>query len=82
MSGLKINYPKSEMVTFGMSQEEEARIANKLNCEVVELPMKYLGFMISDKRLGINTFKGIVVKMRHKLQPCKGKHLSSRGGGD
>jgi hypothetical protein len=37
--------------------------------------MKYLGFPISDKRLGINTFKGIVVKMRHKLQPWKGKHL-------
>jgi retron-type reverse transcriptase len=52
MSGLKINYHKSEVVTFGVDKENEDNIANMLNCKVGSLPMKYLGFPISDKRLG------------------------------
>jgi hypothetical protein len=52
MSGLKINYHKSEVVTFGVDKENEDRIANMLNCKVWGVPMKYLGFSISDKRLG------------------------------
>jgi hypothetical protein len=79
MSGLKINYHKSELVSFGLSQEEEDKIVNKLNCEVGVFPMKYLGFPISDIRLGVHSFKGIVVKMGHRLQPWKGRNLSSGG---
>jgi hypothetical protein len=79
MSGLKINYHKSEMVAFGMDREMERGIANMLNCQVGELPMKYLGFPISDKRLGMGTFKDIVGKMRSKLQPWKGENLTWGG---
>lgn len=52
MSGLKINYHKSEVVTFGYEEEQQLRIANALNCKVGHLPMTYLGFPISDKHLG------------------------------
>jgi hypothetical protein len=41
--------------------------------------MKYLGFPISDKRLGMGAFKGIFEKTRSKLQPWKGKNLTSGG---
>jgi hypothetical protein len=34
MSGLKINYHKSEVVTFVVDKENEDRIANMLNCKV------------------------------------------------
>jgi hypothetical protein len=74
MSGLKINYHKSEVVTFGVDKENEDRIANILNCKVGVLPMRYLGFPISDKRLGVNAFRDIVGKLRHRLQPWKRKH--------
>jgi hypothetical protein len=79
MSGLKINYHKSEVATFGVDKENEDSIANMLNCKVGSLPMKYLGFPISDKRLGVKAFRDIVGKLRHRLQPWKGKHLSSGG---
>jgi hypothetical protein len=79
LSRLKINYHKSEVVTFGIGEEEEEKIANMLNCGVGRLPMKYLGFPISDSRLGVNAFKDIVEKMRRKLQPWRGRHLTSRG---
>jgi hypothetical protein len=56
--------------------ETENRIANMLNCNVGRLPMKYLGFPISNKRLGVKAFKSVVDKMRQRLQPWKGKQLT------
>jgi hypothetical protein len=51
MSGLKINYHKSEVIVFGAEEETKIRIANMLNCKLGGLPMRYLGFSISDKKL-------------------------------
>jgi hypothetical protein len=82
MLGLKINYHKSEVVTFGVDEDTELNIAKMLNCSIGKLPIKYLGFPINNKRLGVNAFRGIVEKTRHHLQPWKGKHLTSGGGGD
>ena len=79
MSGLKINYHKSEVIAFGVSSEEQNRIANMLNCKVGSLPMTYMGLPISDSNLGVHSFEGIVEKMRKKLQAWKGKNLSSGG---
>ena len=56
LSGLKINYHKSEVLLFGYSQIEKERKANMLNCKLGELPIKYLGIPVSDKELGINAF--------------------------
>jgi hypothetical protein len=52
LSWLKINYHKSEVVVFGVETETKTKIARRLNCQIGGLPMKYLGFPISDKRLG------------------------------
>jgi hypothetical protein len=41
--------------------------------------MKYLGIPISENRLGISSFMGISDKMRKRLDPWKGKHLSPGG---
>lgn len=79
MSGLKINYHKSEVVTFGYEEEQQRDIANALNCKIGQLPMTYLGFPISDKHLGAKAFGPTVEKMRKKLQPWKGKNLTSGG---
>jgi hypothetical protein len=79
LSGLQINYHKGEVVVFGVETETETKIARMLNCQIGELPMKYLGFPISDKRLGCSAFRDIVGKMGKKLQPWKGKNLNSGG---
>jgi hypothetical protein len=44
MSGLCINYHKSEVVTFGVDEDSKTMIANALNCNKGGLPMKYLDF--------------------------------------
>lgn len=79
ISGVKIDYHKSGVVTFGVSKEIELAIANMLNCKVGQLLMKYLRFPISDKRVGVEAFKGVVDQMRHGLQPWKGKNITSGG---
>jgi hypothetical protein len=76
LSGLNINYHKSEVVTFGVDNETKVRIANMMNCQIGSLPIKYFGFPISDKRLACGAFKSIIDKMRNTLQPWRG------GGGE
>jgi hypothetical protein len=67
MSGLKINFHKSEVYVFGVSQQEKERLANMLNCKLGSWPMKYLGIPIFDQRLGAAAFLGIKDKMRKNL---------------
>jgi hypothetical protein len=67
------------LIAFGILDAEAQEIANMLNCEVGQMPMKYLGFPINAKNLSMGAFSGVVDKMRKKLQPWKGKHLSSGG---
>jgi len=69
MSGLKINYHKSELITFGMDSEEQHAIANMLNCKMGEMPMRYLGFPISSRNVGVGGFKSIIEKMRKSYNP-------------
>lgn len=46
MSGLRINYHKSEVIVLGGSAEEAIRVANIFNCKLASLPMTYLGILI------------------------------------
>jgi hypothetical protein len=39
--------------------------------------MKYLGFPISEKRFRARVFNNIADKMRRRLQPWKGKNITS-----
>jgi hypothetical protein len=77
MSGLKINYNKSEAFVFGMNEVDTIRVANMLNCQLGCLPMKYLGISISDTKLGKGAFSNIPEKVSRRILPWKGKHMSS-----
>ena len=79
MSGLKINYHKSEVYVFGVAESRQTTIANMLNCKLGTLPLKYLGLPIHDRVLHSSAFEGMVEKMKGKLQPWKGKLLSYGG---
>lgn len=79
LSGLKINFHKSEVYVFGASQREKEQMANNLNFVLGELPLKYLGIPVSDSHLTISAFSPIVQKFFRCLDPWKGKHLISGG---
>jgi hypothetical protein len=79
LSGLKINYQKSEAFIFGKNEDESRRIANMMNCKMGELPMTYLGNPLSDTKLGMRGFFDISKKIAKRIPPWKGKHMSLGG---
>jgi hypothetical protein len=79
MTGLKINFHKSEVYVFRYTQSEKERLANMLNCVLGVIPLRYLEIPISDHHLGMGAFSPIFQKMCKRLDPWKGKHLTSGG---
>lgn len=73
LSGLKINYHKSEVYFFGANEDEQTRIANMLNCQIGTLPIRYLGIKISDVKLGKSAFAELYDKIAKMIPPWKGK---------
>lgn len=51
MSGIKINYNKSEIFVMGIDSEAHGRIADIMNCRVGNFPIAYLGLPVSDCKL-------------------------------
>ena len=79
LSGLKINFHKSELFVFGPDQTTKEKYANMLNCKLGALPIKYLGIPIDDQCLGLAAFVPLVQKLHKRLDPWKGKNMSSGG---
>jgi hypothetical protein len=79
MSGLKINYHKSEVIVMGQPIGCQSRIANKLNCKLGAFPFTYLGLPISDRKLTREQWLFLVRKLAVKIEPWLGKLLSSGG---
>jgi hypothetical protein len=51
MSGMKINYEKSEIFTIGRTDEEQRVAANCLGYKIGVFPMKYLGMPVSSQKI-------------------------------
>jgi hypothetical protein len=79
LSGLKINYHKSETYFFGWKDKAKERIANMLNCKIGDLPMTYMGSHISGTKLGMGDLNVMVEKVLKRIPPWKGKEMSSSG---
>jgi hypothetical protein len=76
ISGLKINYHKSETFIFGTDEERQTRVAHMLNYQLGALPMVYLGFPMNDKKLGKGAFVGVTEKIFKMIPPWKEKLMS------
>jgi hypothetical protein len=79
MSGLKINYHKSEVIVVGASKEESTKIANCLNCREGELPMKYLGVPVTTTKLYTVDLMYVGLKVEKRLPAWHGLMVSSGG---
>jgi hypothetical protein len=67
LSGLKINYHKSEVIVMRVSPQEQARVANLLNCQEGAFPFRYLGFPTSDKKHTIAEMEPVVATVGSSL---------------
>ena len=66
MSGMKINYQKSEVYVLGVPKEEEELYADMLNCKVGSLPFTYLGLPMGVGKVGKRDLHPIMQKIEKK----------------
>jgi hypothetical protein len=76
LSGLKINYHKSEIYCFGQAKEGENEYKNLFGCEAGSFPLKYLGIPIHYLKLKNSEWKPIEDRFERKLANWLGKLLS------
>ncbi|KAE8787554.1 ABC transporter G family member 37 [Hordeum vulgare] len=76
MSGLKINFDKSEVMVMGYSTSETRCIVDRLNCQLGTFPTSYLGIPISPPRLSVADLRPVVLKLQHRIEPWHGRWLS------
>lgn len=79
MSGLKINFQKSCVVSFNMDEEHRFVMRNVLGCLETELPVNYLGMPLTVRAPEKHMFIPLIEKFEKRLQGWKRK-LLSRGG--
>ena len=79
MSGLKINFAKSEVVVTGVYDNEALRVVRLLNCKLGSFPFKYLGLPISPDVLHAKEFAPVVAKVGNKVMPWRGCYNTQAG---
>jgi hypothetical protein len=79
MSGLKINFEKSEVIVIGNDNEVDATFAEIFDCQIGKFPIKYLGVPITARRLHIIDWVRLEEKLEKKLDVWQGNSLSIGG---
>ena len=79
LSGLKINFHKSELFCFGEAQDEAHLYAELFGCGLGQFLITYLGIPIHYRRLTNVEWKHIKETLQKRLSSWKGKLLSLGG---
>lgn len=77
MSGLQINFDKSEVMVIGYSPAKSQSITNRLKCQLGSFPTSYLWIPISATRLSVADLRPMVLKLQHRIEPWQGRWLSN-----
>lgn len=77
LSGLKINFAKSELIATGFSQDAARRAADLMNCLLGSFPLKYLGISISPDTISSKHLRPVVAKVGNRVLPWRGRQHSS-----
>jgi hypothetical protein len=76
LSGLKINFHKSEIFYFGKAKDHEHEYKQIFGCEAGSLPFKYLGILVHYRKLLNKEWKPCEDRFEKKLGSSLGKLLS------
>ena len=63
MSGLKINFNKSEIIMISQDNEKSLNYAEMFNCSIGSWPIKYLGVPVSGNRIQVSNWIPLVEKI-------------------
>jgi hypothetical protein len=79
MSGMKINYDKSDLLTIGMGEDETNDFAKLFCCKKSEFPIKYLGVPLHYSKLRRLDLQPIIDKIIKRIVGWRGRLLSYAG---
>jgi hypothetical protein len=79
MSGLKINFYKSEIFYFGHAKDTEQQYEQLFGCQIGSYPFFYLGIPMHYRKLSNKDWEQIEERIEKKLSNWKGKYLLVEG---
>jgi len=79
LSGLKINFHKSEIFCYGAAKEMEDIYTDLFGCNAEEYPFRYLGIPMHHRQLLNSKWSKIEERFEKKLSCWKAKYLSYGG---
>jgi len=79
MSGLKINFQKSQVGSVDLTELDKRVYSKCLNCRKIEIPFKYLGMMVGGNPRKSAFWNPVVDIIRARLSRWKGRMLSMAG---
>jgi hypothetical protein len=79
VSGLKIDFHKSELLCFGNAHDSLETYLELFRCKQGDFPIKYLGLSIHFKRLRNSDWNMVEERVEKRLVSWKGKHISIAG---
>jgi len=79
LSGLKINFHKSELFVYGAAMDFQMEFSQIFGCDVGTLPFCYLGIPMWHRRLGNMDWKHVEERIQKRLSGWKSKLLSVGG---
>ena len=79
LSGMKINFDKSNLMVVGLEEEDSNRFARLFCCKVGSFPFTYLGIPLHYNKLKREDIQPVVDKIIKRIAGWKGKLLSYGG---
>ncbi|XP_062193487.1 uncharacterized protein LOC133896859 [Phragmites australis] len=79
LSGLKINFHKSELFCYGDAKESVEEYSHLFGCEMGNYPFRYLGIPMHHRKLSNKDWRIIEDRFQKKLSSWKGKLLTIGG---
>ncbi|WOH13938.1 hypothetical protein DCAR_0933451 [Daucus carota subsp. sativus] len=79
ISGMKVNFTKSQIFGFHAPETQIRRWASVLNCMHGELPFTYLGATIGTSPTSIKFWDPLLLKLKRKLNAFEASNISMAG---
>jgi hypothetical protein len=76
ISGMRLNFNKSEVIPMNLEEGEVHEISHILNYPVGALPFKYLGVSIHFEKLKIEDLQPVVDKLIKRVAGWRGRMLA------
>lgn len=76
LSGMRINFFKSELLPFNLEPQQVHEIAHVFGCPVGKLPIKYLGVPLHSDKLRKEDIQPIVDKLIVRIAGWRGRLLA------